>query len=44
MATALMWLFGTRMNPPDPTDLLTTVDAEDGFDATADDPHRFDGR
>jgi pimeloyl-ACP methyl ester carboxylesterase len=36
--TALMWLFGNRMNPPDPTDLLTTVDAEDTFDALPDLP------
>lgn len=32
----LMWLFGNRMNPPDPTDLLATIDAEDGFDALPD--------
>jgi pimeloyl-ACP methyl ester carboxylesterase len=36
--TALMWLFGARMNPPDPADLLATIDAEDTFDATADLP------
>jgi pimeloyl-ACP methyl ester carboxylesterase len=28
-----MWLFGNRMNPPDPTDLLATIEAEDSFDA-----------
>jgi pimeloyl-ACP methyl ester carboxylesterase len=38
LLTALMWLFGTRMNPPDPTDLLTTIDAEDAFDATTELP------
>lgn len=34
--TALMWLFGKRMDPPDAADLLTTIDAEDSFDAAAD--------
>lgn len=30
---ALMWLAGERMNPADPADLLTTIAAEDVFDA-----------
>ena len=38
LAAALMWLFGKRMSPPDPTDLLTTIDAEDAFDSSADLP------
>jgi pimeloyl-ACP methyl ester carboxylesterase len=35
---ALMWLSGNRMNPPDPTDLLATIDAEDTFDGLPDLP------
>jgi pimeloyl-ACP methyl ester carboxylesterase len=35
---ALMWLVGSRMNPPDPTDLLATINAEDTFDALPDLP------
>lgn len=38
LLTALMWLFGNRMNPQDPSDLLTTIDAEHTFDASADLP------
>jgi pimeloyl-ACP methyl ester carboxylesterase len=31
---ALLWLFGPRMNPKDPSDMLIVVDAEDRFDAS----------
>jgi pimeloyl-ACP methyl ester carboxylesterase len=31
--TTLLWLFGPRLAPADPTDMLAVVDAEDGFDA-----------
>jgi homoserine acetyltransferase len=36
--TALLWLAGKRMNPADPADLLTTIAAEDTFDAAPDLP------
>jgi pimeloyl-ACP methyl ester carboxylesterase len=36
--TALMWLSGRRMTPADPADLVTTIAAEDSFDAVADLP------
>jgi pimeloyl-ACP methyl ester carboxylesterase len=36
--TALLWLVGPRMTPPDPADLLTTIAAEDTFDAWSDLP------
>jgi len=31
--TVLLWLFGPRLNPEDPSDMLIVSDAEDGFDA-----------
>jgi pimeloyl-ACP methyl ester carboxylesterase len=31
---ALLWLFGPKLDPADPSDMLTVVDAEDRFDAT----------
>ena len=30
---ALLWLFGTKLDPKDPSDMLATIDAEDRFDA-----------
>jgi pimeloyl-ACP methyl ester carboxylesterase len=30
---ALLWLFGPRMRPKDPSDMLVVIDAEDRFDA-----------
>jgi len=30
---ALLWLFGSRMSPEDPSDMLVTIEAEDRFDA-----------
>ena len=30
---ALLWLFGTKLDPEDPSDMLATIDAEDRFDA-----------
>lgn len=38
LLTALMWMAGARMNPADPADLLTTIAAEDVFDAAPDLP------
>jgi pimeloyl-ACP methyl ester carboxylesterase len=30
---ALLWLFGTKLDPADPSDMLVVIDAEDRFDA-----------
>jgi pimeloyl-ACP methyl ester carboxylesterase len=30
---ALLWLFGPKMHPEDPSDMLVVIDAEDHFDA-----------
>jgi hypothetical protein len=30
---ALLWLFGAKLNPEDPSDMLVVIDAEDRFDA-----------
>jgi pimeloyl-ACP methyl ester carboxylesterase len=32
---ALLWLFGPRLGPKDPSDMLIVIDAEDRFDASA---------
>jgi hypothetical protein len=31
LLSALMWLSGRRMDPPDPSDLLATIEAKDVF-------------
>jgi pimeloyl-ACP methyl ester carboxylesterase len=33
--TALLWLFGPRLGPKDPSDMLIVIDAEDRFDAAS---------
>jgi pimeloyl-ACP methyl ester carboxylesterase len=33
LSAALLWLYGTRLSPEDPSDMLVTIDAEGRFDA-----------
>lgn len=40
LTSAFMWMWGAGMNPADPSDMLATLAAEDGFDVT-DDLHRI---